>query len=210
MTVTALSIILGHGRLPAAISGILEGEFGTTYLNTLQSTTASSASFSFTFDGDAARVMGTSSVQNAKTNPNPTWECYLDGVAQGKEADTSTVRKTTGPSASSSIFLPGRHTIRVDVESNGGPFLLEPNTNTSPRRRVDNRLMMNSLYRPRFNVRGNLERGGENGLVRPRARWFSDLLIHRISVYGMYMNQLSHSDSPASYQIDNEPPVSFT
>jgi hypothetical protein len=27
------------------------GEFGTTYLNTLQSTTASSASFSFTFDG---------------------------------------------------------------------------------------------------------------------------------------------------------------
>jgi hypothetical protein len=26
----------------------------------------------------------------------------------------------------------------------------------------------------------------------------------------MYMNQLSHSDSPASYQIDNEPPVSFT
>jgi hypothetical protein len=109
--------------------------------------------------------MGTSSVQNAKTNPNPTWECYLDGVAQGKEPYFD---GTENNWAFCKFFnlSPGRHTIRVDVESNGGPFLLDQ-IQYKPTTRVDNRVMMIHYTDPDLMYEGTWNEVAKTAMYAP-------------------------------------------
>lgn len=119
------------------------GSFGPTYQNTLRRTTSTGSSLSFTFTGkhssqrvdcaltdvrmyagDAARIMGTHDVRSPSTAPDPAWRCYLDGQEVARERPATT-RQNAQAFCKFYELPPGRHTVRVDVTSNGQPFLFD-------------------------------------------------------------------------------------
>lgn len=101
-----------------------EGNFGETFLNTLHRTTTTGSSMSFTFTGDAARIMGTTAVKNAKTT------LILIGnatsmVKKRKKSRPISTRRTTGRPASSMTYPLGSTPYGLTFTTNGEPFLLD-------------------------------------------------------------------------------------
>lgn len=187
-----------------------EGNFGETFLNTLHRTTTTGSSMSFTFTGDAARIMGTTAVKNAKTTPDPDWKCYLDGQETKKE---SAYQYTENNWVFCKFYdLPaGKHTIRIDITTNGQPFLLDqiqykPTVSTSNTAAYITRYDPDLAYDSSWQGLGDV---GRMATVQGSKVTFS-FIGNRLTWFGMYPNQLPHGDAPASYTIDGGAAVAFT
>jgi len=68
--------------------------------------------------------MGTTAVRNPNTNPDPDWECYLDGALVTREKIFQ-YTENNWPLCKFYELAPGRHTIRLVVRSAGQPFLFD-------------------------------------------------------------------------------------
>ncbi|KAF6761804.1 hypothetical protein DFP72DRAFT_1165487 [Ephemerocybe angulata] len=186
-----------------------EGNFGQTYLNTLHRTTTTS-SVSFTFTGDAARIMGTTAVKNAKSKPDPDWKCYLNGAETQKEAAFEYTENNW--SFCKFYDLPaGKHTVRIDITTSGQPFLFDqiqykPTVSVNDAVAFITRYDADLVYDSSWQGLGDV---GRMTTVQGSKATFS-FIGNRLTWVAMYPHQLPHGDSQATYSIDNGSPVSFT
>lgn len=186
------------------------GSFGPTYQNTLRRTTSTGSSLSFTFTGDAARIMGTHDVRSPSTAPDPAWRCYLDGQEVARERPATT-RQNAQAFCKFYELPPGRHTVRVDVTSNGQPFLFDmiqyrPTVSTDGVGFV-------SRFDPdmRYSDAGWQRLGDVARMATVGGSYIDYWFIGtRVTWIGMYPHQLPRDDAPATYSIDNGPAVPFT
>ncbi|KAF9447284.1 hypothetical protein P691DRAFT_731767 [Macrolepiota fuliginosa MF-IS2] len=89
------------------------GNFGPPYLNTLHGISSNGVA-SFVFSGTAVQVWGTSII-NGTTNPDPTFECFVDDVSIGREPPFQ-FPENNWLLCDKTGLPDGSHTLRVDVK----------------------------------------------------------------------------------------------
>ncbi|KAF9038582.1 hypothetical protein BJ165DRAFT_399678 [Panaeolus papilionaceus] len=100
------------------------GNFGRTYLTTLQSLTSGQGTISYTFRGNSGRVHGTNNIMKRDGNIDPTWECVLDGRSFQMPNSFPYVENNWILCEWSGVS-DGTHTLTITARSNGRAFLFD-------------------------------------------------------------------------------------
>ncbi|KAF9563615.1 hypothetical protein CPC08DRAFT_760785 [Agrocybe pediades] len=190
-----------------------QGNFGAPFMNTLHTTNAATASFTFDFEGSSGEVVMTNNVKLSGSSQDPVWECKIDGntIPLGKPFQF-TENNWTLCSWSADQVSPGKHTLTVTSTSSGQTLLLDYIQYTpSPGVSVSNSFI-------RIDDTDSAIQYGSgwqsiNGLGRIAANGGSTMTL---SFYGTGMiwmatqpTELPHVDSTAEYSIDDGPVTSF-
>ncbi|KAJ2915936.1 hypothetical protein MD484_g4483, partial [Candolleomyces efflorescens] len=187
------------------------GNFGQTYLNTLRGSSTDGSSFSFTFTGNAARIMGTNNdlvVRDGVADID--WDCILDGRTVRRE-DFFQYAENNWVFCSFSNLVAGSHTIGVRVKNSSKTFWFDqiqyrPSGTVQGEvvaaTRDDADLQYSSGWGPLANV-------AHNTLVRGSTATFR-FTGTGVSLWAMYPRELSHNPGDATYTLDGGSAVSFT
>lgn len=189
------------------------GNFGQAFSPTLHVTTTIS-SFVFLFNGSSINVLGTVNIANSSTNPNPTWQCFLDGINLGPP-NLFQFPENNWILCSEASIPDGAHEMVINVTSQGMPFYLDyvryqPSPSVSPEnsfiivqnddRAIDYISGWSALARPQ---------GDANQTTDPDGLVNVTFVGIQLSWYGIYSSNVSHTKSSGEYSIDGQPFSSF-
>ncbi|KAF5316551.1 hypothetical protein D9619_006747 [Psilocybe cf. subviscida] len=192
-----------------------QGNFGSTYMNTLHSATTT-ASFTYTFDGADGLVWGTTNIsKNSAGVIDPIWECLVDGKSILLQ-DPFAFTENNWPLCSwnSSIVPFGQHTLTVNVKSNGRAFLFDYFTYVpSPNADVNNAGIRLACTDSALQYGAGWEvYGGDLGRMAPVGGAPMALSFYGTGImwYGTAPTERPHDNSTASYSLDGQPSTTFT
>ncbi|CAA7265192.1 unnamed protein product [Cyclocybe aegerita] len=186
-----------------------QGNFGPTYLNSLHSTTASEASFTYTYTGSRGRVYGTTNIRNKE---DPTWECFVDGT-KIPTGDPFQYTENNWVLCSWNNVADGRHTVRVVARSQGRNFLFDrfeyvPSSSTNIQNAVISASFSDSAlqYSSGWGTLGNIARHA------PAAGATLTIPFYGTGVkwVGYIPIELPKGPSTAEYSLDGGPVTTFT
>ncbi|KAF7759736.1 hypothetical protein Agabi119p4_11431 [Agaricus bisporus var. burnettii] len=90
------------------------GNFGSPYLHTLHGTNHD-AKISLEFDGTGIEVFGTNIVNNPTTDPDPNFECFIDGVSIGRDSPFTFQENNWKLCETDGLFA-GQHKLHIDIK----------------------------------------------------------------------------------------------
>ncbi|KAF5316553.1 hypothetical protein D9619_006745 [Psilocybe cf. subviscida] len=192
-----------------------QGNFGSTYLNTLHSATTA-ASFTYAFNGADGAVLGTTNIsKNSAGVIDPTWECLVDGnPIPLKNPFPFTENNWVLCSWDSSIVPFGQHTLTVNVKSAGRAFLFDYFTYIpSPNANVNNAGISLACTDSALQYGAGWKLYGDNlGRMAPAGGAPVSLSFYGTGImwYGTAPTELPHGNSIAFYSIDGQPSTTFT
>ncbi|KAF5344752.1 hypothetical protein D9756_011074 [Leucocoprinus leucothites] len=181
------------------------GNYGPPYLGTLHGL-STSGSASFPFNGTSIEVWGTNSVVNFDTNPDPSWECFVDGVSIGREAFLEWP-ESNWKFCGQYNFADGNHTLRIDVtvQSPNHTFWLDQiRFIPSPTLPLDNKTILIENTDPAVQFDAKWEAMGATAnitTVLGSAAWVT-FIGTSISWYAFIPTERPHNESRGSWSMD--------
>ncbi|KAJ3567290.1 hypothetical protein NP233_g6454 [Leucocoprinus birnbaumii] len=181
------------------------GNFGPPYLGTLHGITTNGF-LSFPFSGTAVQVWGTNNEANFNTDPDPTWECFIDGNSISRDAPFQ-FAENNWKFCDKSGLPDGNHTLRVEVkvQNPSQTFWLDQiRYIPSPSLSLENRtiLLDNSDPAVQFDAQWTSLGGGANMTTKPGSIATVNFVGVSMSWYAFIPTELPHNGSQASWSID--------
>ncbi|KAF8159322.1 hypothetical protein B0H34DRAFT_796584 [Crassisporium funariophilum] len=189
-----------------------QGNYGATWKGSQHRTTASEASFSYSFDGSNGGILGTNNIKTTNGVQDPTWECLIDGVNIPIAPIFPYVENQWTLCAWNTIPA-GRHTITVKVKSNGQAFMFDRLLyHPSPGVNVQNADIGVSYKDSALDFSSGWSGLQTIAIAAPAAGAFVNFPFYGtgISWYGIIPNNPPTGSSTATYSFDGQPPTTFT
>ncbi|KAJ3554356.1 hypothetical protein NP233_g12439 [Leucocoprinus birnbaumii] len=189
------------------------GNFGPPYLGTLHGITTN-GSLSFPFSGTAVDVFGTNNETNFNTDPDPTWECFIDDISISRYPPSQLVEnnwKFCGTSG-----LPdGNHTLKVNVQvkSPSQTFWFDKiRYIPSPSLSLENRTILVDSSDPAVQYDAQWSALGDNANMTTKSSSIATVNFVGVSVswYAYIPTELPHNGTRASWSIDGGQDNTFT
>ncbi|EFI28315.1 hypothetical protein CC1G_13844 [Coprinopsis cinerea okayama7 len=186
------------------------GNFGPTYLSTLHGTNET-ARLSYEFDGSEIKLLGTNRPRNSSGVIDPTWDCLIDGVSIGPTRPFEFAENNW-------VFcdwrngLPGRHTLEVQVRSEGQTFWVDQiQYLPSPGAEVEKPAVMVGIQDHAIKYgKGWTTLGGTANMTRERGSVVEvEFIGTRLSWWGFIPTELPHDSTSGAFAIDGEEPTNF-
>ncbi|KAF6753538.1 hypothetical protein DFP72DRAFT_1069515 [Ephemerocybe angulata] len=190
-----------------------QGNFGATYLNTLHGTSTDASKLSFTFTGNAARIMGTTDLKvDSAGVPDPDWDCILDGKVVARQSAFPYTENNWNFCAFNDLS-PGQHTVGLNVKTQSGrSFWIDQIQYRPGSATVQNEVV--AATRDDADLKystgwGALSTVGYNTMVKGSTATFR-FTGTGVTLWAMYAHELPHAAGEATYTVDGGSPVTFT
>ncbi|KAF5344751.1 hypothetical protein D9756_011075 [Leucocoprinus leucothites] len=194
-------------------SGANPGNFGPPYLGTLHGI-STNGSVSFPFNGTSIEVLGTNSVVNFDTNPDPNWECFIDGISIGRD-NLFEWAESNWRFCGRHDFADGNHTLRIEVtvQSPNHTFWLDQiRYIPSPTLPLDNKTILIENTDPAVQFDTQWGSLAENANITTKQGSVARVTFigTSISWYAYIPTEWPHNRSQGSWSMDGGEEITFS